>query len=173
MGKYDNYAKDVLRETFGERFSTTDDVVFSFGPDAGTGEVDGTIDGKVAVEIGVGSQKQVRASVLDLIFHPYPMKLLILVDTPEHETGRSVRQAGAILSQANKPGVVVRLAGTPSKPMLEVDQTKLADIVNRYVGETEKNLVEMFDAAVGANSVLLFDEADALFGRRADGERSS
>ena len=36
-----------------------------------------------------------------------PMKLLILVDTPEHETGRSVRQAGAILAQASKPGVVV------------------------------------------------------------------
>ena len=93
MGKYDNYAKDVLRETFGKRFNTTDDVVFSFGKDAGTGEVDGTIDGNIAVEIGVGSPKQIRASVLDLMFHPYPMKLLILVDTPEHETGRSARQA--------------------------------------------------------------------------------
>ena len=71
MGKYDNYAKDVLRETFGGRFTTTDDVVFSFGPDAGTGEIDGTIDGQIAVEIGVGSPKQIRASVLDLIFHPY------------------------------------------------------------------------------------------------------
>ena len=53
VGKYDAYAKDVLRETFGERFDTSD-VVFSFGPDAGTGEVDGTIDGNIAVEIGVG-----------------------------------------------------------------------------------------------------------------------
>jgi len=38
---------------------------------AGTGEIDGTIDGQIAVEIGVGSPKQIRASVLDLIFHPY------------------------------------------------------------------------------------------------------
>ena len=67
------------------------------------------------------------------------MKLLILVDTPEHETGRSVRQAGAILAQASKPGVVVRLAGTPSKPMLEVDQTELADIVNKYIGGRRRN----------------------------------
>ena len=148
-------------------------MVFSFGPDAGTGAVDGTIDGNIAVEIDVGSQKQVRASVLDLIFHPYPMKLLILVDTPEHETGRSVRQAGAILAQASKPGVVVRLTGTPSTPMLEVDGNRLAYIVDKYIGETEKNLVEMFDAAVGADCVLLFDEADDLFGRRTDEDRST
>ena len=57
VGKYDSYAKDVLRETFGERFSTTNDVVFSFGKEAGTGEVDGIIDGNIAVEIGVGSPK--------------------------------------------------------------------------------------------------------------------
>ena len=71
MGKYDSYAKEVLRETFGRRFST-DDVVFSFGSDAGTGEVDGIIDGKIAVEIGVGSTKQVRGCVLYLIAHPCP-----------------------------------------------------------------------------------------------------
>lgn len=170
MGKYNSYAKDVLRETFGERFSITDDVVFSFGKDAGTGEVDGTIDGNIAVEIGVGSPKQIRASVLDLIFHPYPMKLLILVDTPEHETGRSVRQAGAILAQANKTGVVVRLAGTPSNPMLEVDQTKLADVANTYVGETAKNLVRLVDVAGAFDSILLFDGADDLFGRPVDGD---
>ena len=173
MGKYDNYAKDVLRETFGKRFNTTDDVVFSFGKDAGTGEVDGTIDGNIAVEIGVGSPKQIRASVLDLMFHPYPMKLLILVDTPEHETGRSVRQAGAILAEASKPGVVLRLTGTPSKPMLEVDQTRLADEVDIYVGETEKNLVRLVDVADAFDSILLFDEADDLFGRPADCRRNS
>ena len=173
MGKYDSYAKDVLQATFGERFSTTNDVVFSFGPDAGTGEIDGALDGQIAVEIGVGSPKQVRASVHDLIFHPYPMKLLILVDTPEHETGRSVRQAGAILAQASKPGVVVRLAGTPSNPMLEVDGNRLAYIVDKYVGETAKNLVRLVDVADAFDSVLLFDEADGLFGRRADSDRSS
>ena len=98
--------------------------------------------------------------------------LLILVDTPEHETGRSVRKAGAILAQANKPGVVVRLAGTPSNPMLEVDRTRLADVVNKYVGETEKNLVRLVDVVDTFDSVLL-DEADSLFGRRTDGDRSS
>ncbi len=100
MGKYQRYAEQVLVAAFGERWDRNSDTVFSFGKDAGTGEVDGIIDGNIAGEIGVGSPKQVRASVLDLIFHPFPGKLLILVDTPEHETGRSVRQAGAILAQA-------------------------------------------------------------------------
>ncbi|MCH7583395.1 MAG: hypothetical protein IIC72_12285 [Acidobacteria bacterium] len=74
-------------------------------------------------------------------------------------TGRSVRQAGAILAQASKPGVVLRLAGTPSNPMLEVDQTKLADVVDKYVGETAKNLVRLVDVADAFDSVLIFDEA--------------
>ena len=159
MGKYDDYAKDVLRETFVERFNTTDDVVFSFGPSAGTGDVDGIIDGYIAVEIGVGSPKQIRAAVLDLMFHPFPMKLLILVDTPEHETRRSVQQVASILAQSSKPGVVLRLAGTPSNPMLEVDGNRLADVVDKYVGETEKNLVRLVDVTDAFDSVLLFDEA--------------
>ncbi len=57
--------------------------------------------------------------------------------------------------------------------MLEVDQTKLADVVNTYVGETAKNLVRLVDVADTFDSVLLFDEADSLFGRRTDGDRSS
>ena len=42
----------------------------------------------------------------------------------------------------------------------------------RYIGETEKNIERVFDAAPGAGCVLFFDEADALFGRRS-GVRSS
>ena len=105
VGKYDSYAKDILRTVFGDRFDTSD-VVFSFGPNAGTGEVDGIIDGEVAVEIGVGSPKQVRGCVLDLIAHPLPGKMLILVDTPGHETEPSVSQAATILSRAGCSGIV-------------------------------------------------------------------
>ena len=104
-GIHDSYAKEVLRATFGERFTTTNDGVFSFGPGAGTGKADGIIDGNIAVEIGVGSPKQIRASVLDLIFHPLRGKLLVLVDTPGHSTRRSVQQAATILGRAGCSGV--------------------------------------------------------------------
>lgn len=57
--------------------------------------------------------------------------------------------------------------------MLKVDQTKLVDVVDVYVGETAKNLVRLVDVTDAFDSILLFDEADSLFGRRADGERSS
>jgi SpoVK/Ycf46/Vps4 family AAA+-type ATPase len=38
--------------------------------------------------------------------------------------------------------------------------------VSKYIGETEKNLGRLFDAAENSASILLFDEADALFGKR-------
>jgi SpoVK/Ycf46/Vps4 family AAA+-type ATPase len=40
--------------------------------------------------------------------------------------------------------------------------------VSKYIGETEKNLEEIFQAAAAGNLVLLFDEADALFGKRSE-----
>ncbi|WP_009917495.1 ATP-binding protein, partial [Burkholderia humptydooensis] len=44
----------------------------------------------------------------------------------------------------------------------------LSSVVNKYIGETEKNLARLFDAAETSGAILLFDEADALFGRRSD-----
>ncbi|MEF8875858.1 MAG: ATP-binding protein [Haloarculaceae archaeon] len=50
---------------------------------------------------------------------------------------------------------------------LELYRVDLSTVVDKYVGETEKNLGRVFDAAVDADAVLLFDEADALFGSRS------
>ena len=48
-------------------------------------------------------------------------------------------------------------------PMYRVD---LSQIMNKYIGETEKNLRRLFDAAEQAEVVLFFDEAESLFGQR-------
>ena len=40
--------------------------------------------------------------------------------------------------------------------------------MSKYIGETEKNLDRIFDAAENANAILFFDEADALFGKRSE-----
>ena len=40
--------------------------------------------------------------------------------------------------------------------------------MSKYIGETEKNLDRIFDAAIGSNAILFFDEADALFGKRSE-----
>jgi SpoVK/Ycf46/Vps4 family AAA+-type ATPase len=50
---------------------------------------------------------------------------------------------------------------------LEAYRIDLAGVVSKYIGETEKNLDRIFRAAEYANAVLLFDEADALFGKRS------
>jgi hypothetical protein len=51
---------------------------------------------------------------------------------------------------------------------LDLYTVDLATVVDKYVGETEKNLDRIFDAAAGVNGVLLFDEADAVFGKRSE-----
>lgn len=51
---------------------------------------------------------------------------------------------------------------------LDLYRIDLSRIVDKYIGETEKNLGRLFDAADACDAVLLFDEADALFGRRSE-----
>jgi len=51
---------------------------------------------------------------------------------------------------------------------LDLYRIDLSQVVSKYIGETEKNLRRVFDAAEGGGAILLFDEADALFGKRAE-----
>ena len=51
---------------------------------------------------------------------------------------------------------------------LDLYQVDLSQVVSKYIGETEKNLSRVFDDAQVSNAILLFDEADALFGKRSD-----
>jgi AAA+ superfamily predicted ATPase len=51
---------------------------------------------------------------------------------------------------------------------LDLYRIDLSQVVNKYIGETEKNLKRVFDAAEEGGAVLLFDEADALFGKRSE-----
>ncbi|MFF2119473.1 ATP-binding protein [Kitasatospora sp. NPDC058184] len=51
---------------------------------------------------------------------------------------------------------------------MELYVVDLATVVDKYIGETEKNLERIFTEAAQVNGVLLFDEADALFGKRSE-----
>ncbi|MEN6375917.1 MAG: ATP-binding protein [Smithella sp.] len=51
---------------------------------------------------------------------------------------------------------------------LDLFRIDLSQVVNKYIGETEKNLKRIFDAADAGGAILLFDEADALFGKRSE-----
>jgi len=71
---------------------------------------------------------------------------------------------------AGPPGTGKTLAAEVLAQTLRVDLlvVDLARVVSKWIGETEKNLADVFDAAERTQSVLLFDEADALFGKRTE-----
>jgi len=54
-------------------------------------------------------------------------------------------------------------------PLYRVD---LSSVMNKYIGESEKNLSQLLDHAAAADVVLLFDEADSLFGSRSEGKET-
>lgn len=56
---------------------------------------------------------------------------------------------------------------------VDVYRIDLSKIISKYIGETEKNMANVFDQAQNKNWILFFDEADALFGKRTEGSTSN
>lgn len=73
------------------------------------------------------------------------------------------------------PGTGKTLTATLLGASAEVDvyRIDLSKIVSKYIGETEKNMANVFDQAQNKNWILFFDEADALFGKRSEGSTSN
>ena len=78
-------------------------------------------------------------------------------------TGRGITALFAGNSGTGKTMAAQVLARSLELKLLRVD---LAEVVNKYIGETEKRLKQVFDASERASVLLFFDEADALFGQR-------
>jgi ATPase family associated with various cellular activities (AAA)/Winged helix domain, variant len=83
---------------------------------------------------------------------------------------RGARGLGISALFVGDPGTGKTMAAEVLARELRLDlyRVDLATVVSKYVGETEKNLRRLFDAAEGSGAVLLFDEADALFGKRSE-----
>jgi AAA+ superfamily predicted ATPase len=78
------------------------------------------------------------------------------------------RGLSALFSGAPGTGKTM-IAGLIAKELgLELFRVDLSRVVSKWVGETEKNLGTAFDEARNARAILLFDEADALFGKRTE-----
>jgi DNA polymerase III delta prime subunit len=82
---------------------------------------------------------------------------------------------GMIALFSGPPGTgKTMLAGIIAKELdLDVYQVDLAQVVSKWVGETEKQLGRVFDQAERAHAVLLFDEADSLFAKRTEVKTSN
>jgi hypothetical protein len=83
---------------------------------------------------------------------------------------RYSRGLGATALFAGSSGTGKTMAAEVIGAELDLDlyQIDLSSVVSKYIGETEKNLRRVFDAAEESAAVLLFDEADALFGKRSE-----
>ncbi|MBM9594984.1 ATP-binding protein [Roseitranquillus sediminis] len=88
----------------------------------------------------------------------------------EWGTARAWNESGLSALFAGPPGTgktmaAEAIARAVDMPIYRID---LSQVVNKYIGETEKNLRRLFDAADAADVILFFDEADALFGKRTE-----
>jgi hypothetical protein len=78
---HDTYGKAVLKAAFPDEFDSRPPRVHfdETLKDAGTATIDGRIGEDIAVEVESRVSKQVRGALVDLAFHPYPKKLMVLI----------------------------------------------------------------------------------------------
>jgi len=83
---------------------------------------------------------------------------------------KSARGLGisALFAGASGTGKTMAAEVLANELRLDLYRIDLSQVVSKYIGETEKNLRRVFDAADEGSAVLLFDEADALFGKRSE-----
>lgn len=119
-----------------------------------------------------------------LVVPPMVNEGLQLVLRRAHQRESLWQGLGSTLSVTPNPGVRALFTGESgtgktlaasyiatclAAPLYRVD---LSAVMNKYIGESEKNLAQLLDYAAAADVVLLFDEADALFGSRSDGQET-
>ena len=124
MGQHDDYGKRILRESAGGAF---DAYGASVEIDYGAGmpaRIDGTVSGRVAVEIDSRTAKQVRGAVLDLLCHPYPKKLLLILPVHMSNAETTARQCRTalqrFLAESDFRVVVLHGHGSDQKPKEDV-----------------------------------------------------
>ena len=83
----------------------------------------------------------------------------------QHSRGLGIT---ALFAGGSGTGKTLAAEVLASELQLDLYRIDLSSVVDKYIGETEKNLRRIFDAAEAGGVILLFDEADALFGKRSE-----
>ena len=110
------------------------------------------------------SQKRMLRQLADQVSH----RLKVYETWGFSDKGRRGLGVTALFAGGSGTGKTMAaevLAGTLKLDLYRID---LSAVVSKYIGETEKNLKQVFDAAEEGGVILLFDEADALFGKRGE-----
>ena len=78
------------------------------------------------------------------------------------------RGVSALLSGAPGTGKTMAAQVIASELAIDLYKIDLSNVISKYIGETEKNLNNIFSEAENSNVILMFDECDALFGKRTE-----
>jgi hypothetical protein len=84
------------------------------------------------------------------------------------QKGRRGLGVSALFTGPSGTGKTMAAEVLASELRLDLYRVDLSAVISKYIGETEKNLKQVFDAAEEGGVLLLFDEADALFGKRSE-----
>lgn len=129
---------------------------------------------------GLAERIEGRRSLDQLVLPPEQLRQIQEIASQVEQRGRVYEQWG-FGSRLNRGRGIAALFAGPSgtgKTMaaevlahhldLDLYRIDLASVISKYIGETEKNLRRVFDAAEESGAILFFDEADALFGKRSE-----
>jgi hypothetical protein len=88
------------------------------------------------------------------------------------DKGRRGLGISALFAGASGTGKTLAAEVLARELRLDLYRIDLSSVVSKYIGESEKNLKQVFDAAEEGGVLLLFDECDALFGKRSEAKDS-
>jgi hypothetical protein len=129
---------------------------------------------------GLAQRISSQVSWGDLVLPPAQLQTLRDVVVQVRQRTRVYDEWGFAAKSARGLGISVLFSGASgtgktlaaevmaNELRLDLYRIDLSQVVSKYIGETEKNLRRVFDAAEDGGAVLLFDEADALFGKRSE-----
>jgi hypothetical protein len=121
-----------------------------------------------------------KATWDDIVLGPEPMRLLRCMAEQARHRGMVYDQWGwrertdrglgisALFTGESGTGKTMAAEVLANDLQLDLYRIDLSGVVSKYIGETEKNLRRLFDAAEHGGVLLFFDEADALFGKRSE-----
>lgn len=139
----------------------------------------GLTEARVALD-ELGQRIEPRAKPEDLVLPDQQRAVLTEIVAHVRQRGKVYQDWGFDAVLRRGLGVTALFSGTSGTGKtlaaevvagelgLDLFVIDLAQVTSKYIGETEKNLRRVFDAAERGGAVLLFDEADALFGKRSE-----
>ena len=134
---------------------------------------------------GLATRVEWRQTWTDLVLPPDQLDQVVELVARVRRRAQVLEDWGFAAKVGKGHGVAALMSGPPGtgKTMvaglianelgLDLYQVDLSRIVSKYIGETEKQLSVLFDAAETGHAVLLFDEADSLFGKRSEVKSSN